>query len=272
MSEIVAMVGKYHRPSHRRMLTLAVHARERISAHFVSLTLGGPDVDLLEKSGYDQWGRFFIPGPGQVDITIPSSTRWRVQIVSAAKRPRIRSYTIRRFRPELSAFDIEVAVHENADDAEAPGSAWALSAHPGDTLGFLDEGHSYGATPNAEWQLLVGDESAVPAILAIVERSILPTQAFLEVPTRDDVRRDIPESAAGGIHWLPRDDDKIKPGTLALQAVKDARLAPGPFYTWVAGESSLPTGVRRHLVNDRGVPKSDIAFTGYWRHGRASLG
>nr|WP_308204123.1 SIP domain-containing protein [Goodfellowiella coeruleoviolacea] len=42
--------------------------------------------------------------------------------------------------------------------------------------------------------------------------------------------------------------------------------------TWVAGEAKLATGLRRHLVNDRGVPKSDIAFFGYWRHGRSSPG
>jgi NADPH-dependent ferric siderophore reductase len=64
----------------------------------------------------------------------------------------------------------------------------------------------------------------------------------------------------------------MRPGTLALQAVKDARLRPGPFYVWTAGESSLPTGLRRHLVNERDVPRSDIAFLGYWKYGRASLG
>ncbi|MFF9041783.1 SIP domain-containing protein [Streptomyces sp. NPDC014892] len=43
-------------------------------------------------------------------------------------------------------------------------------------------------------------------------------------------------------------------------------------YCWVAGESGLPTGLRRHLVKEGGVPKSDISFLGYWRHGRSSHG
>ncbi|MEU8609093.1 SIP domain-containing protein [Actinoplanes sp. NPDC048791] len=49
-------------------------------------------------------------------------------------------------------------------------------------------------------------------------------------------------------------------------------MPPSPFYTWVAGESRLATTVRRHLVNDRGVPKRDISFIGYWRLGRSAPG
>ncbi|MFD9941282.1 siderophore-interacting protein [Nonomuraea sp. NPDC059023] len=73
------------------------------------------------------------------------------------------------------------------------------------------------------------------------------------------------------IHWLPRNDPAAKPGALVLQAVRQAQLPDGRFYTWTAGESSLATGVRRHLVGERGVPRSDITFRGYFRNGHASL-
>jgi NADPH-dependent ferric siderophore reductase len=300
------------RPRHRRMLTLTVQGRERISPHFMRVTLGGDDFQHLEQSGYDQAGRFFIPGPDQAEIVLPSSERWMLQLAlqSSAKRPRVRTYSIRRFRPEISGFDIEIAVHEDPtrprkatqataehslaapgdaadagafDDAgdagdvvdvgDAPGATWALTAEPGDRIAFLDEGHSYAPAPDAAWQLLVGDESALPAILAILERSTdaLPAEVFLEVPADADIRHEITAPAATEIHWLPRNEPTMKPGTLALRAVKDARLRPGPFYTWTAGESSLPTGIRRHLTGERGVPGSDIAFRGYWKQGRAGL-
>ncbi|MFB9510187.1 siderophore-interacting protein [Streptomyces aurantiacus] len=256
------------------MLTLTVQGRERISPHFMSVTLGGEDFRHLEQSGYDQAGRFFIPGPGQAEIVLPSSERWMLQFAlqSSAKRPRVRTYSIRRFRPEIAGFDIEIAVHENDVDG-APGATWALTAEPGDKIAFLDEGHSYAPTPDAAWQLLVGDESALPAILSILERSTdaLPAEVFLEVPADADIRREITAPAATEIHWLPRNEPAMRPGTLALRAVRDARLRPGPFYTWTAGESSLPTGIRRHLTGERDVPGSDIAFRGYWKQGRASL-
>ncbi|MTD54062.1 siderophore-interacting protein [Amycolatopsis pithecellobii] len=239
----------------------------------MSITLAGKDFQHLEQVGYDQWGRLFFAGPGQREVALPSSERWMLQqaVQSGKRRARVRSYSIRRFRPEMSAFDIEISVHEEHD--AGPGAAWAQAAEPGDVVAFLDEGCGYLPTTDAAWQLLVGDESALPAVLAIAEQSAgaLSTEVFLEVPDSEDVR-DIAAPPNTKIHWLPRNDSAMKPGTLALRAVRDAELSGGPFYTWVAGESALATGVRRHLVNDRGVPKPDITFRGYWRHGRASLG
>ncbi|WP_422774194.1 siderophore-interacting protein [Plantactinospora sp. WMMC1484] len=269
------MAGKYRRPARRRMLTLTVQRRERVSPHFVRITVGGDDFRHLERSGYDQAGRLFFGHPGHDQVVLPTSERWMLQFAfqSAAKRPRVRMYSIRRFRPEISAFDIEVVIHEGASNRPAaPGTSWALEAEPGDEVGFLDEGYSYGPTPGATWQLLVGDESALPAILAILEQSTgeLPAEAFLEVPADEDVRPKVAAPAGTRIHWLPRNDPSVRPGTLALQAVRDAQLRPGAFYTWTAGESALPTGLRRHLVNDRNVPKPDIAFLGYWKQGKAS--
>ncbi|MNW69492.1 Siderophore-interacting protein [compost metagenome] len=60
------------------------------------------------------------------------------------------------------------------------------------------------------------------------------------------------------------------PGRLALDVLKRADLPSGDVYAYVVGESSLVTGARRHLVNDRGVPKAHVDFIGYWRHGRAA--
>lgn len=72
------------------------------------------------------------------------------------------------------------------------------------------------------------------------------------------------------VHWLVREDADARPGVLALDTVKQAELPTGPSYTFVAGESELTTALRRHLVNERRIPKSDISFTGYWRHGHAA--
>ncbi|WP_347585955.1 siderophore-interacting protein [Acrocarpospora sp. B8E8] len=258
------------------MLNLTVLHRERVSPHFMTITLSGDDVQHLEQNGYDQAGRLFFAGPGQHEVVFPSSEKWMLQysLQPGRRRPRVRTYTIRRFRPQMSAFDIEICVHEKqAADTAAPGNAWALAAEPGDTVSFLDEGYGFLPTPGSAWQLLVGDESALPAILAILERSAntLPAEVFLEVPVGEDIRQEITAPADTNIHWLPRNAPDMRPGTLALQAVRDAHLPSGPYYAWTAGESSLVTGIRRHLINDRDVPRSDIAFRGYWKHGRASL-
>ena len=86
MTEFLAMRSRYHRPAHRRTLTLTVRERVRISPHFVSITLAGGDVQHLEQSGHGQWGRLFFPGPGQARIAIPGSSNWRLQVVSGIRR------------------------------------------------------------------------------------------------------------------------------------------------------------------------------------------
>lgn len=271
------MASRIQRPRKRRMLSLTVQGSEQPSPHFMTVTLGGEDVQYLERSGFDQAGRLFFADPDDAaEVFLPSSERWILQLTlqGGKQRPRVRTYSIRRFRPKASAFDIEVSLHAvDSPGAAAPGTRWARAAEPGTRVAFLDEGHSYAPVPGAAWQLLVGDESALPAILAILEQSAasLPAEVFLEVPSPDDIRSDIEAPPGSTVHWLPRTDADAKPGALALDAVRQARLPEGRFCTFTAGESSLATGVRRHLVGERGVAKSDIAFRGYFSHGRASL-
>ncbi|MFG2590247.1 siderophore-interacting protein [Streptomyces sp. NPDC048438] len=100
----------------------------------------------------------------------------------------------------------------------------------------------------------------------------LVAEVFLEVPETADIREDVEAPEGVRVHWLARDGSDGPPGRLALDAVKAATLPSGRSYTWAAGESGPVTGVRRHLVRDRGVPRSDVAFHGYWRHGRSSPG
>ncbi|MDN5895156.1 MAG: siderophore-interacting protein [Nocardioides sp.] len=254
------------------MITAEVARNVRVSAHFALVTLCGDELRHLELAGNDQAVRLFFPRQGQPALQMPtlSNDAWMAQLLLQPKsrRPWVRMYTIRASRP--GEVDIEVALHGDA----GPGSVWATTARPGDPVGLFDEGHTYRPTDNTAWQLLVGDESAVPAILAILEQAPLSLvgEAFLEVPTSADIRTDITRPAGVQVHWLARDNHTMRPGALALGTVQTAELTGTPLYTWVAGESRLATGLRRYLVNERNIAKSDISFTGYWRQGRASPG
>lgn len=263
---------KVRRPASRRMIRLEVLANARLSPSFVRLTLGGADLAHLEDSGFDQCVRLFFPRPGQDGLWMPTlgNDAWMAQTLMQpkARRPRVRNYTVRAFRPAEQEIDIEFALHDGGPAAE-----WAAACRPGDPAGIFDEGISYLPPAGAGPQLLVGEESALPAVLAILERSpaTLTGEVFLEVPLGEDVRAEVRRPPGVRVTWLPRGKAGGAPGSLALDAVRQAAL-PSPSYTWAAGEAKLPTGVRRHLVNERGVPKSDIAFIGYWRVGRSAPG
>ncbi|MFJ8747938.1 siderophore-interacting protein [Streptomyces sp. NPDC102441] len=267
------MLPKVQSPKSRRMITLEVRRTTVTTPNFLTVTLGGPEIGHLLPTGSDQGVRLFFPRAGQAGLTMPtlSSEAWMAQVLLLPKsrRPWVRNYTVRRIRPESAELDIEFALH-----GDTPACSWALGARPGDPAGVFDIGMTYLPPADAVGQLLVADESAVPAVLAILEDApaSLVAEVFLEVPETADIRKDAEAPEGVRVHWLARDGSDALPGRLALDAVKAATLPPGRSYTWAAGESGLVTGVRRHLVRDRGVPKPDIAFHGYWRNGRSSPG
>ncbi|MDS0135584.1 MULTISPECIES: siderophore-interacting protein [unclassified Amycolatopsis] len=265
------MIPKVRRPRTRRMITLEVRATAAPSPAFRTITLGGPGLAEFEPAGDDQAVRLFFPRVGQDRLRMPTldNEGWMAEllVLPKSRRPWVRNYTIRRAR--LGEIDIEFALH----DGDAPAADWARRVRPGDPAGVFDLGVSYLPPPGVPWQLLAGDESALPAILAILEHAgdDLVAEVFLEVPSPADVR-EIEAPPGVRVHWLPRAEPGRRPGALALETIRDAVLPSGPAYAWVAGEAELATGVRRHLVRDRGWPKADIAFLGYWRHGRAAPG
>ncbi|UNN00035.1 siderophore-interacting protein [Rhodococcus opacus] len=274
----MAQRSKFVKPQSRRIASARVVAGKQISPNFVRVTIAGEELDSVNPMGFDQWFRMFIPQRGQSTLRLPTSASnlWYAQykLMSKDTRPVVRNYTIREIRlagsgtfGDSTEIDIDFASHGDL----GPASAWANSAAAGDEVAILDEGLIYNPTPDAEWQLLVGDESALPAIVGILRSAPrdLRAEVFVEIPDVEDAQ----EASVGdgvNVHWLVREDADARPGVLALDTVKQAELPTGPSYTFVAGESELTTALRRHLVNERRIPKSDISFTGYWRHGHAA--
>ncbi|MFV2195333.1 siderophore-interacting protein [Nocardiopsis sp. LOL_012] len=261
-------------PEQRALIRARVVRTERVSDHFVNITLGGDGLKGFEFLGRDQFVRLFLPREGQEELHMPTSTGnrgWYVQLLamSRAKRPHVRNYTVRRFDADKPEMDIEFIDHGDA----GPASAWATTAQPCDEVGLLTEGACYLPTEGADWQLIVADESGLPAVASILEQAPddLRAEVYLEVPAKADVRElSAPEGVT--VHWLPREDTRAVPGRLALETVRAAELPEGRPYCFLVGEKDLPTGLRRHLVREHGVAKADIAFIGYWRHGKAAMG
>lgn len=232
------------------------------------ITIAAEALRSFPWHGPDQWFRLFLPREDQARPVLPTRAEdWWPQIVAMPDdiRPIVRNYTVRQLRPELGELDIDFVLHGDA----GPASRWALRATAGDWIGLLDQTAPYDPPAGTRWQLLVGDETALPAISAIVESRPAGTdvQALIELPTSADrLNLAVPEGVR--VTWLPRDADDVPVGSLAIAAVRDATLGePSHGYAWVAGESGLIRQVRRHLVSRRGMDKSAVYFCGYWRHG-----
>ncbi|MCB7137983.1 siderophore-interacting protein [Cellulosimicrobium marinum] len=262
---------KMVKPTDAHVLTLDVVRTERVSPNVVRVTLGGEGMAHFTPMGFDQWFRLFLTRPDQDALRLPtrSSGMWYVQYLATpkAQRPHVRSYTVRAVRPVQGELDVDFVVHGD----EGPASRFALTAEPGERVGLLDQGIAYNPRVAHDWTLVVADETGMPAVAGIC--ASLPDDArglaIVEIPDAADAQ-DFRVPAGVELRWVVRGDHHAPPGRLALETVEKADLPSEPVYAYAVGESTLATGVRRHLVNDRGVPKTHIDFVGYWRHGHAA--
>ena len=269
------MGRKKNTPADRQFTVAHVRRTERISPGFVRLTLGG--LDHLERRGHDHWCRLFFAREGQDTLQLPTRTSeigWYLQYLATprSRRPWVRAYTVRDARPDQGEVDIDFVIHGDAGGALGPAAQFALDASPGDRLGFLDQGIGFTPDHPHDWTLLVGDESALPAVAGIC--GSLPEEArgiaIIEIPTAGD-QQEFRTPPGMEVRWIPRDESTAgtdRPGRLALDAVKATDPLDGVVHAHLIGESGLATGARRHLVQEWGVPKRHADFVGYWRHGR----
>ncbi|ANS79660.1 putative siderophore interacting protein [Serinicoccus hydrothermalis] len=262
------------KPTDARALRLQVRGAQRPTPTFARITLGGPDLAEFGPMGDDQWFRLFLPTGGleslrHVPDKLTTASYARYMLVPASQRPVIRNYTVRAYRAEGvdgPEIDVDFVVHgtEEAGDA-GPASLWAQSCSVGDEVAIIDEGAIFNA-PAASTLLLAADESALPAVAGILRdapRDAVGT-AVIEVPEDAD-RQVLDEPEGVEVRWVVR-GAVAHPGEAALAEMSRVPVPAGEVYAWVAGESDLATGLRRHWVK-QGIPKTRISFCGYWKAG-----
>ena len=230
-----------------------------LGPHLRRITVGGPDLIGFLSDGPDQRIKLFLPPPGHAVATVPEfddASRWfpTLRAIPVESRPIIRTYTIRRVRPELGEVDIDFVLHGD----EGPASRWASKARPGEVLAFYGPYADYEPTPGTSWQLIAGDSTALPAIGAILESMPAGTPARVFIENAEEQAFDTVGEVE--LTWL-------RPGQSLAEAIRNANLPTGKPYVWIGGEAGSVKATRRHLVNERGVSRSDLYFCGYWRRG-----
>src|SRR4051812_47782540 len=165
-----------------------------------------------------------------------------------------RRYTIRHARPGTGELDLDVLLH-----GDGPGSRWGQSAQPGDSVAFQGPRGKLELRP-APWHLLIGDESALPAIAAIAEALPAGEEAvgYVEV---QDIADELPVDGAD-VHWTHR--GAVPPGghELLAAALGGVEVPPGAR-AYLMGESRAMVVLRR-VLEDAGVDHDAIFVKGYW--------
>ncbi len=279
----------------------------RLSPSFVRITFTGEDLDEVADNGYDQRVKLLLPAQEGGFAHLPAGADWYAdwRKLPEGRRPPIRTYTVRAVRPERRELDLDLVLHGEV----GPASRFATRATVGDEAMLLGPNADHdGAHGGLEFRpptghvgptLLAGDETAVPAVLSILEA--LPSgahgEAVLEVPRAEDFA-EVELPAGVRITWLVRAGDSGLPEAVRAAARRlglgagtpqpaveeggdisapgdeplwdvPEQAETGAVYAWLAGESSVITGLRRYLVRELGIDRRGVAFMGYWKRGRA---
>lgn len=171
----------------------------------------------------------------------------------------MRDYTPRRFDTERGELDLEFALH-----GPGPFSDWARQAQPGQTLVVAGPRGSMIVPPDYDWHLLVGDDSAWPAIQRRLEE--LPADAAVEVLLLCPEPVAQPEAVPAGLRFA-----RFTDGGALLQALRARPWPAGEGFVWCAGEARLMAAARELLLGEKQHPKEAMKVAAYWKPGAADF-
>ena len=259
------------RPVH----TFEVVRTEQLTSHMVRVMLGGNGFDTFRPSDFtDSYVKLvFVADDVDVAALPQPLTLDSFAELPAAKKPVVRTITVRRADPGAREIAVDITVH---GDHGAAGP-WAATAEPGQPVYLMGSSGAYSPDPAADWHLLAGDETALPAISVALES--LPDnaigQVFIEVAEpEDEIALTAPEGVQ--VNWIYRGgradlvaEDRAGDNAPLVQAVKTASWLPGQVHAFIHGEAqAVMHNLRPYVRKERGVDAKWASISGYWRRGR----
>ncbi|MFH9393024.1 siderophore-interacting protein [Streptomyces sp. NPDC017556] len=244
---------------------------ERITPRTARIGFTADELPGLLEDRPDQQLKLCLPRAGQTVPRLPEpepeaddpyGMRWYEAFLAIpeAERPWMRSFTVRAYDRPRNVMTVDLVLHGDG----GPASRWGAAARAGDVLGMVGPSSLYARPlPAARRMLLAGDETALPAIATVLEALPAGTRAvvFAEVADAGE-ERELPSAVGGSeVRWVRRD----RGGSLPTAVREAGPVLDGVDAAWVAGESSAVRELRRHLVEERRLPRTAVEFSGYWR-------
>jgi NADPH-dependent ferric siderophore reductase len=127
----------------------------------------------------------------------------------------------------------------------------------------------------ADWYLVAGDETALPAIARMLEN--LPRHArgfaLIEVADADEVQP-LRQSAQVEVSWLLRNGAAAGTTDLLADAVRRITFPDdgSRVYVWTGCEFKAFQAIRKYLREERRLKKDEHLAVAYWRFGSSEGG
>jgi NADPH-dependent ferric siderophore reductase len=236
-----------------RSRMLAVEQIERLTPHLLRITFGSTELEGFSSPGFDDHVKLCFPDPQSGEIILPGD--------GSNKKPIMREYTPRFFDAEKKLLVIDFVIHDAGIATQ-----WASNANIGDRLGVAGPKGSFIIPVEFDWHLLIGDDTALPAIARRLEE--LPENAqvmvIAEVDNSDD-QIAFRQTAYTTIHWVYRNGKEPGSADLLINKINSAVFPDGDYYAWVACEYSAVKEIRDLLVNERNANPQWIRAASYWK-------
>jgi len=238
-----------HQPRRR---TLIIKSVDKIAAHMIRVTLTG-DLEGFASLGFDDHVKLFFPD-GTRDA-------------EGAPNMLSRDFTPRRHDAAANTLEIDFALHD-----AGPATRWAAAAKPGGTLNLGGPRGSFIIPTEYDWHLLVGDETALPAISRRLAELPAGARAVVvgEVDGPADEIAFITEAEAS-VSWAHRNGAAPGASDALAKRLAAMKFPAGDYYAWVACESLAAKALRQQLIADHGANPKWMRAAGYWRRGAVAV-
>ncbi|WP_339519099.1 siderophore-interacting protein [Pseudomonas proteolytica] len=242
-----------HRVSHeikrRRLEVLRV---VDITPRMRRITLGGEQLAGFISLGSDDHIKLLFAQNAAEQAALESPT---FSVKGEGPQPAMRDYTPRRIDLSRGELDIDFVLH-----GDGPASTWAEQAKPGQHLHIAGPRGSMIVPDIFDSYLLVGDETAIPAIARRLEELPAGRKALVVIEIADEHEKQALDSAADvQVTWVVRGQDEL------LGTLRDLQVPEGSLYAWVATETKLSRQVRRVLLDEHKLNDEFVKAVGYWR-------
>ncbi len=218
------------------------------------ITVGGAQLAGFISLGSDDHVKLFFP-----QTTEELATLENLELSAGMKSktmPPMRDYTPRRYDLDTLELDIDFVLH-----GDGPAATWAAQARPGQWLYIGGPRGSMVVPDMFDSYLLIGDETALPAIARRLEELPANRRALVVVEVENAAEEQTLNSAASvDVIWVHRDGSNN-----LLEIVQGLSIPQGKLYAWVATETALSRKVRRVLLDTHGLNEEFVKAAGYWR-------
>lgn len=253
MTEVIQTIHRVmHEIKRRRLQVLRV---VDLTPRMRRITLGGPELAGFTSLGTDDHVKLFFPQNAAEHAALETL------VLGVGKdggpMPAMRDYTPRRYDLDTLELDIDFVLH-----GDGPASTWAEQARPGQFLHIGGPRGSMIVPDMFDSYLLIGDETALPAIARRLEGLAANRRALVVIEVENGAEQQKLESPAQvNVIWVLREGARNN----LLTTVKELQVPGGNLYAWVATETKVSRQIRRVLLDEHGLNDQLVKAVGYWR-------